>query len=144
MLVSQPLAIRPSQSANPALQRILQAPAEQIGTALGTGEHTTPQVPQLFTLVLTFVSQPLAALPSQSANPALQRTITHWPAVHEGVALGKEHAFPQLPQLLISLLVSATSNEPALVVWPLETTTLAFLATPLCGSATTKYVPGAT
>src|SRR6516164_7181081 len=54
------------------------------------------------------ISQPLAALRSQSANPALQLAIAQAPAEQLETALGAEHALPQAPQLftLVRRLVS--------------------------------------
>ena len=46
----------------------VQAPATHAAPA----GQTRPQAPQLFTLVWTFVSQPSAATPLQSAKPGLQ------------------------------------------------------------------------
>jgi hypothetical protein len=81
-------------------------------------------------------SQPSLGLLSQSPKPWLQLAITQLPLVHIGTALGSEHALPQRPQLLTSLLMSTKSILPALVVWPLETVTLVFLAMPLCSANT--------
>ena len=64
--VSQPLLDRPSQSPKPALQlEMPQVPPTQLGVP-PVGEHTLPQMPQLFTSLLVWVSQPLFGLPSQS------------------------------------------------------------------------------
>ncbi len=67
VLVSQPLAGLPSQSPKPALQlATVHAPAAQPATPLAAAQPR-PQAPQCDTVVRTSVSQPLAALPSQSA-----------------------------------------------------------------------------
>ena len=64
-LISQPFDGRPSQSAKPALHaEITQTPALQPDVAFAR-LHTLPQVPQLLTVVLVLVSQPLLTLPSQ-------------------------------------------------------------------------------
>jgi hypothetical protein len=48
-----------------------QAPAEQLAAPL-VALHAAPQRPQWATLVPRAVSQPLAAMPSQSPKPARQ------------------------------------------------------------------------
>src|SRR5262245_3916929 len=106
--------------------------------------QTFPQAPQLVRLVLRFASQPFAAFLSQSPKPVLHALIWHVPPLHGGSPCATEQTWPQVPQLLTSLLVSAMSSAPALVVCPLATTTEALLAVPLCVSATTAYVPAAT
>jgi hypothetical protein len=49
---------------------IWQVPVEQVAVAFAR-EHMTPHAPQWLS-VLSGCSQPLASLPSQSPNPALQ------------------------------------------------------------------------
>ncbi len=58
-------------------------------------------------LVSWLVSQPFAALPSQSPKPAAQLTTVHIPAEHPAVALGKVHTRSQPPQLVGSVRVSS-------------------------------------
>ena len=60
---------------------------------------------QLDVLVDRFASQPLVATPSQLPNPVLQVPSTHEPLEHAAPALAKEHALPQLPQLVTVVLV---------------------------------------
>ena len=61
-----------------------------------------PQPPQLLLLVVMFVSQPFAAFPSQSANPALQVNV-HEAFTQETVAFGTGgQAWLHIPQLLTS------------------------------------------
>jgi len=61
--------------------------------------HWCPQVPQLFTVVLRFVSQPSSCLLAlQSAQPAAQAPSQRLP-VQCGVAWLAEQAIPQPPQL---------------------------------------------
>lgn len=48
-------------------------------------------------------SQPLAGLPSQSPNPALQAAISQTRLVHAAIAFGKEHAVLHAPQCVGSL-----------------------------------------
>jgi hypothetical protein len=102
MLISQPLATMPSQSANPALQtEIVQAPCAQAETALGA-EHTLPQAPQLFTLVRRLASHPLLRFPSQLPQPGAQ-VIAQTPAEHVPLALFAEQTDPQAPQFWASV-----------------------------------------
>jgi hypothetical protein len=63
---SQPSVTRPLQSSKPAVQEIVQLPAEQPAAPLAE-LHTLPHAPQLLTLDATFTSQPFCALPSQSS-----------------------------------------------------------------------------
>lgn len=69
-LVSQPFDTFPSQFAKPPEQVMPQEPAVHEAVPL-VPLHTFPQLPQLDVFVLTLISQPLAALPSQFAKPAL-------------------------------------------------------------------------
>jgi len=96
----------------PLLQVILQTPLLQAGVPLAA-EHLVPHALQLLTSALRLTSQPFAALPSQSAKPALQLWIPHTPAVHLGVALGRLHTVPQLPQLLMSVPFTFVSQTVA-------------------------------
>jgi hypothetical protein len=66
--------------------------------------HTLVHDPQALTLLVSVVSQPLAALASQLPKPAAQ-AIEHVPALHVGVPFTVLHALPQLPQLLRLVLV---------------------------------------
>jgi hypothetical protein len=94
----------PSQSAKPAVQVMAQRPAAQAGTALSAPMHTVPQAPQWETLVPVLVSQPLAALPSQSPKPAAHIATAHWPIVQAAVALARSHRVEHEPQRLLSVL----------------------------------------
>ncbi len=64
---SQPSLGSPLQSAKPAVQVCSQRPAAQLAVLLGRAVHAVPQVPQCCRLVRVSVSQPLAAMRSQSA-----------------------------------------------------------------------------
>ena len=78
-LVSQPLLALPSQSAKPALHEPrAHDPAAHDGVALASAQPW-PQAPQLVSVVSSDVSQPLAAVPSQSAKPALHAPSWHAP-----------------------------------------------------------------
>jgi hypothetical protein len=66
-LNSQPSAGLPLQSMNPGLHTYPHVPLLQNAVALVTGPHGCPHVPQFWTLLFRFVSQPVAYLPSQSA-----------------------------------------------------------------------------
>jgi hypothetical protein len=60
--------------------------------------HTEPHAPQLFASVCVLISQPLAAFPSQSANPMLHEN-PQVPPPHVGEAFGTVgQTFPQVPQ----------------------------------------------
>jgi hypothetical protein len=61
--------------------------------------QATPQAPQL-AFVVSGVSQPVAAIASQSAKPALQLATSHTPAAHVGVASARTQAAPQLAQFV--------------------------------------------
>jgi hypothetical protein len=104
-----PLLGSPSQSAKPALQVALHAPATQAAVVPGRTGHTTPQPPQLLTLDV-LASQPLAALPSQSAVPLAQRK-PQAPAAQTVAAPGRVgHARPHAPQLVT--LVARFTSQP--------------------------------
>jgi hypothetical protein len=66
VLTSQPLAALASQSANPVVHWMEHWPPEQLGVPF-TVLHACPQPPQFCALVFRLTSQPLAAVPSQSA-----------------------------------------------------------------------------
>jgi hypothetical protein len=51
-------------------------------------EQTWPHVPQLAALVAVLVSQPFAALPSQSPKSGLQPTSWHVPVAHAATPFG--------------------------------------------------------
>ncbi len=84
----------PSQSPKPALQLpTAHAPEAQAAVALGT-LHARPQAPQCALVLVVLVSQPLAALPSQSPKPALHEATPQRAARAAGVAVGhaRRHA----------------------------------------------------
>jgi hypothetical protein len=66
-LVSQPSVAFMLQSPKPELQVKPHLPALHVVVALARVGQTFPQLPQCIVLVCVLVSQPLAALPSQSA-----------------------------------------------------------------------------
>jgi hypothetical protein len=146
--VSQPFAGLLSQSAKPALQLATEhIPPAHAAVALGR-LHARPHIPQLVAVVRVSVSQPLAALPSQSAKPALQAPITQRPAEHAGVALAAAQVVPQAPQL-VAVLVRAVSQplallpsqlpKPALQVIPHAP--IAHVAVPFAGTAHARPQP---
>ena len=57
-----------------------------------------PQPPQFFALVSVLVSQPLAMMPSQSANGGRHDEIAHVPVVQLVFAFGRTHTSPHAPQ----------------------------------------------
>ncbi len=63
-------------------------------------------------LFVRLVSQPLAALPSQSPVPRLQLVQPQLPATQLGVPFGQAQTLPQLPQLLT--LVAVLVSQPSL------------------------------
>ena len=109
---SQPLAALPSQLPKPAAQVMPHAPAAHEGVPL-VALQALPQPPQWAGLVAKLVSQPLAALPSQSPKPALQRN-EHAPLAHVAVALAAPGQLtPQAPQLagLVCVLTHAPEQN---------------------------------
>ncbi len=70
-LASQPSAALPLQSPKPASQVDTQAPVAHEALAFAAAAQVTPQPPQL-AIVVVATSQPLAAMPSQSAVPVSQ------------------------------------------------------------------------
>jgi hypothetical protein len=71
-------------------------------------EHTSPHLEQ-FEAVPSGVSQPLAVLPSQLANPVLQLPNVHVPVAQVALAFAKEHATLQSPQ---SVSVRMLRSQP--------------------------------
>jgi hypothetical protein len=69
--------------------------------------------PQWLVLVRMFVSQPLAALPSQLPQPELQLMV-HAPSVQPGVPLVPLHAVPHPPQCVV--LVCVFVSQPLAVL----------------------------
>lgn len=67
------------------------------------GGQTLPQVLQLLTSELVFVSQPFVRFPSQSLNPALQ-TGTQTVPLQLVVPCALEHETPQAPQFVVVLV----------------------------------------
>ena len=71
--------------------------------------QTTPQPPQLVVVMLTFVSQPLATIPSQLPYPELH-AMPQLPPVQEGVPLTELQALPQTPQC--EVLLDRLTSQP--------------------------------
>src|SRR5262249_6936187 len=104
------------QLAKPGLQAPApHTPSTQTAAALGGTGQALPQPLQWLTSLLRLVSQPLAALPSQSSNPRLQALTWHWPSRHSSWPLTPVHWTPQPPQLLASLAVA--SSQPLATLW---------------------------
>jgi hypothetical protein len=75
MSASQPLALLPSQLPKPAVHETMtHVLAAHPAVALAS-EHRVPHIPQLLGLFVRLTSQPLLAMPSQSAKPGLHRSI---------------------------------------------------------------------
>jgi hypothetical protein len=103
------------QSAKPSLQLAMpHLDEEQAGTPLATVQ-LLPQLPQLVTLVVKFVSQPLLARPSQSPRPGEQLDTPHTPPTQLGVPPVAEQTLPQVLQLFTSVFVFV--SQP-LAIWP--------------------------
>jgi hypothetical protein len=85
----------------------MQTPFTQLGVLPVGAVHTVPQAPQFVMLLVVRVSQPLAALPSQLAKPAVQ-TREQVPMAHPDCPLATApvgHTVPQAPQLRLSVSV---------------------------------------
>jgi hypothetical protein len=115
VLVSQPLATFMSQSPKPVAQAIEQRPAVHAAVPLAA-LHALPHAPQWAVVVERLVSHPLAALPSQSPKPALQRASVHVPPVQAATPLAKLHALPQRPQCVTEVWRSAHAPEHAVSI----------------------------
>jgi len=109
--VSQPLGALPSQLPKPSVQAGVHVPETQPVAEAPAIEHATPQAPQLLALVRTLVSQPLAALPSQSPKPAEHTSAVQAPAMHT-CAAGQRR--PQPPQFAASPPTAASQPLAAL------------------------------
>jgi hypothetical protein len=105
----------PPTSEKPALHEATpQTPAAQEAVPL-VAVQALPQRPQFATLVRVSASQPLVALPSQSAKPVAQ-VLTHADATHEAVAFARMgHTVPQAPQCAVLVRVSVSHPFVALV-----------------------------
>jgi hypothetical protein len=130
--VSHPFAAMPSQSPKPELHvAIVQPPFEHAGVAFGSVQ-IVPHAPQLFTFVLTFVSQPSALARLQSANGGAQASTLQAPITHFVEALGSEQALLHPPQFCGSVCVLI--SQPSFV-------TLLQLAKPPSQLPTTQAPP---
>jgi len=89
---------------------VTQAPLVHPAKALGSEAHRAPHAPQWDTAVVVSTSQPLLALPSQSAYPVAQRATVHRPPSQAAVALGGAHAARQAPQW--GTLVAVSTSQP--------------------------------
>jgi len=89
VLVSQPSAARVLQSAKPAAHdAIMHAPITH-DDVVCVDEQAVEQLEQWFTSALVSVSQPFAAMPSQSPKPVSHRK-PHVPVSHVGIVCGGE------------------------------------------------------
>ena len=96
--VSHPLAAFMSQSAKPTAQVIRHAPPMHVALALAPAVHAWLQRPQCVPEEVRSVSQPLAAVMSQSPKPVLHAATPHVPLAHEAVPLGAVQTRPHMPQ----------------------------------------------
>jgi hypothetical protein len=60
------------------------------------GAHARPHAPQSM-FVVVGVSQPLASVPSQLPQPAMQPAMPHAPPTHEDTAFAALHTLPHAP-----------------------------------------------
>lgn len=107
MLVSQPSAASPLQSAKPEGHVVVHRPPTQLCPTA----HATPHAPQCAALVLVSLSQPLASLPSQLAKVPRHMPSLHAPATQVGMALANEHTVPHAPQCCVS--ERGSTQDPA-------------------------------
>jgi hypothetical protein len=104
VLTSQPLAELPSQSAVP-VAHLDTAQAEFVHTSDAVvEEHTCPQEPQLFGSFVRPISQPFAALWSQSWKPAVHDATEQVDAAHVSTAFAVLHGVEQEPQCFGSVV----------------------------------------
>ena len=75
-----------------------------------------PHVPQFALSTRPLISQPLAVLPSQLSQPALQPTKVQAPETQATEELAMEHALPQPPQLATSMPVSFSQPSAAMLL----------------------------
>jgi hypothetical protein len=110
-LASQPFAATPSQLPNPALQACSwQEPLKHDAEALAKLQ-ADPHAPQLPTEEFRFVSQPFAALPSQSPKPG-SHAMLHDPPEHVGLPLAALQTRPHVPQFVGSVPVATSHPVP--------------------------------
>jgi hypothetical protein len=113
MFVSHPFAAIPSQSPNPALHVVMvQPPFEQPAVAFASMQ-TVPHIPQLFTFVLTFVSQPSEAMRLQSAKGGAHASTLQLAITHFDDAFASEQTVSHDPQFCGSFCVSI--SQPSFV-----------------------------
>jgi hypothetical protein len=105
---SGPGAAGRAQLSNPSLHVDAQAPAEHWSDATPAVLQARPQAPQWVTLLPRSASHPFDGTPSQSSKLPVQAATSHTPPRHTGLAFGKLHAAPHLPQLATPLLVSTS------------------------------------
>jgi hypothetical protein len=110
------LAHVPEQLVVPAPHVVVHAPREHTWPAAhARGEAAVEHAPQLPLSLCTLVSQPLDAIPSQSAKPAAHAPMAHVPLIHIAVAFAKEHRIPQPPQLFASAPRTSVSQPLAAI-----------------------------
>jgi hypothetical protein len=109
---SQPFALRPSQSPSPAAQVVATHVPEAHVSLEPPMSQIVPHVLQSVS-VLSGLSQPFAALASQLPQSALHAPSAQVPDAQLAAAFTREHAVPQLAQLVSD--VSAVSQPFASV-----------------------------
>lgn len=109
--VSQPSVLTPLQSPNPPTQLCPHTPPTQERTAFERTGQAAPHPPQFDTSVISELSHPLVAAPSQSPR-LLAHVNPQVPDVHTAVAnAGVEQLTPHPPQLRGSALMFAHTPE---------------------------------
>jgi hypothetical protein len=109
---SQPFVSTRSQFPKPASQTTAHVLAKHAGVLFGRVGHALSHAPQCAADVVSAVSQPFAAFPSQLPSPEEQTLILQTPASHFGVEPASAHKLPQLPQC--SVVVAVSVSHPLL------------------------------
>lgn len=104
---SHPFDCTPSQSENPALHVIEQAPSAHAAVAL-FAEHAALHAEQFAGSASTFASHPSFGSPLQSAHPALQLATAHTPFEHSPFPFAGAQIAPHAPQLAGSRFLFAS------------------------------------
>ena len=108
-LVSQPVAVIPSQLPQPRSQVPMpQVLAEHVAVACAKLQRFM-HAPQFEVLLVRFVSQPLDAIPSQLPQPALHPPMAHAPLIQDCVVCARLQTLPHMPQF-VALVVTSVSQ----------------------------------
>jgi hypothetical protein len=113
--VSQPFCRVVSQSPKPVLQLGTQAELAQLVVPCAF-VHAAPHAPQCAVVVASRVSQPVATLLSQFANPLVQLAMPQLLALHCGVPFAVAQTLSQKPQsatVFVVLVSQVTARSPS-------------------------------